>query len=175
MKFEYTGRHIEVTPALRNHVEGHFGKIDHIFNDSSNAHVIIDVDKGKHHSEIVLKWRNRVLTAEAISNDMYKALSKTIDKLEKQALKQKNKVIDKHHKAKKAVEVDPKVNEIEPSPVAPRIIKTRSYAVKPMTDEEAILTLNGEENQFLVYRDAVTENVSVIYKRKDGNYGLIQP
>jgi putative sigma-54 modulation protein len=174
MKYEYTGRHIEVTPALKNHVESQFSRIEHIFNDSSKAHIIIDVDKGKHHAEIVLKWRDRVLTADAVSADMYLALSKTIGKLEKQALKQKNKVIDKHHKAKKASEVAPK-DELEPTPDSPKVIKTKKYSVKPLTEEEAILTLNTDENQFLVFRDADSERVSVIYKRKDGNYGLIQP
>lgn len=175
MKFEYTGRHIEVTPALKKHVENHFSKVEHIFNDSTKAHVIIEVDKGKHYAEIVLKWKDRVFTAEAISTDMYQALTKTIGKLEKQALKQKNKVIDKHHKAKKASKIDPKINEVEPSPDSPRIIHTKKYQVKPMTEEEAILLLKTDENQFLVYRDAVSQKVSVIYKRKDGNYGLIQP
>lgn len=175
MKFEYTGRHIEVTPALKNHVESHFSKVDHIFNDSTKAHVIIEVDKGKHHAEIVLKWKDRVFTADAVSADMYQALSKTIDKLEKQALKQKNKVIDKHHKAKKASEVLPKTNEVKPAPDSPRIIHTKKHPIKPMTEDEAVLMLKSDEDQFLVYRDAISQKVSVIYKRKDGNYGLIQP
>ncbi len=175
MKFEYTGRHIEVTPTLKSHVENHFDRISHIFNGSSNAHVIIEVDKGKHRAEIVLKWRDRVLSANATVSDMHQALSQTIDKLEKQALKIKNKVIDKHHKAKRASEVDPAVDEIKPTPDSPQIIVSKSYAVKPLSDDEAILELNSQENQFLVFREAISENISVIYKRKDGNYGLIQP
>jgi putative sigma-54 modulation protein len=176
MKFEYTGRHIEVTPALKSHVEGHFDRINHLFDGkTAKAHIIIEVERGRHRSEMIVKWRNDVLTANAKSPDMYQSLSMTIDKIEKQALKLKNKVIDKSHKAKKASIVDPKIDEVKPAPNAPRIIAARRYAVKPLTEEEAVMQLNGEENQFLVFRNADDERVSVMYKRKDGNYGLIQP
>jgi putative sigma-54 modulation protein len=176
MKYEYTGRHIEVTPALRNHVESHFERLDHLFSgNNTKAHIIIEVEKGRHRSEIIVKWRDHVLTANSIVSDMYQSLSKTIDKLEKQALRLKNKVIDKHHKATKVSVLDNGKDEVAPTPNTPRIMDVESYVVKPMTDEEAVLHLNGQENQFLVFRDAETEKVSVIYKRKDGNYGLIQP
>lgn len=175
MKFEYTGRHIEVTPALRSHVEEHFERLDHLFEGNSNAHVIIEVERGKHRSEVIVKWRKEVLTANTSVSDMYKSLSQTIDKIEKQALKLKTKITDKQHKAKKVSTIPPKIDEVKPTANAPKIINTRNYAVKPMTDEEAVLLLNDEENQFLVFRNAANESVSVIYKRKDGNYGLIQP
>ena len=176
MKFEYTGRHIDVTPALRSHVEEHFERISHLFDgDSANAHVIIEVEKGRHHSEIVVKWRKEVLTANTKNSDMYQSLSQTIMKIEKQALKLKNKITDKHHKAKKVGTIAPVEEAIEPAPNSPRIIDSNSYAVKPMTAEEAVLRLGDEENQFLVFRNADNERISVIYKRKDGNYGLITP
>ena len=176
MKFEYTGRHIDVTPALKSHVEEHFARINHLFDGkTAKAHVIIEVERGRHRSEIIVKWRNDVLTANAKSPDMYQSLSMTIDKIEKQALKLKNKVIDKSHKAKKAAAVDPKIDEVKPAPVGPRIIAAHRYAVKPLTEEEAVMQLVDEENQFIVFRNADNERVSVMYKRTDGNYGLIQP
>jgi putative sigma-54 modulation protein len=176
MKFEYTGRHIDVTPALRNHVEEHFGRLSHLFDgDNAKAHVIIEVEKNRNRSEIVVNWRKEVLTANTINSDMYKSLSQTIDKIEKQALKLKRKITDKHHKVKKVSMITPKTEEITPAPVSPRIVNTRNYAVKPMTDEEAVLRLHAEENQFLVFRNADDERISVIYKRKDGDYGLITP
>jgi putative sigma-54 modulation protein len=176
MKFEYTGRHMEVTPALRSHVEEHFQRLDHLFDGQAlNAHVIIEVEKGRHRSEMIVKWRNEVLTANSTLADMYQSLSKTIDKIEKQALKIKNKIIDKHHKAKKVTAVATPVDEVAPAPDAPKIVSANRYAVKPMTADEAVLRLNDEENQFLVFRNAEDERFSVIYKRKDGDYGLIQP
>ncbi len=176
MKFEYTGRHIEVTAALRSHVEEHFSRLNHLFDgDNVKAHVIIEVEKGRHRSEIIVKWRKEVLTANTRNTDMYKSLSQTIDKIEKQALKTKNKVIDKSHRAKKVSVIAPVEIDLPPAPSEPRVISSNTYAVKPMTTDEAVMRLNDDENQFLVFRNAEDEHVSVIYKRKDGNYGLIAP
>ncbi len=176
MKFEYTGRHIEVTPAMRSHVEEHFGRLNHLFDgNNSKAHIIIEVERGRHRSEIIVKWRKEVLTATATLDDMYLALSKSIDKIEKQANRLRKKVIDKSHKAKKVSEVTVDEQEVEPSPDTPRIIASKRYAIKPMRSEEAVLVLNAQEDQFLVFRNADNENISIIYKRKDGNYGLIEP
>jgi len=176
MKYEYTGRHIEVTPALRSHVEEHFGRLKHLFNgNATKAHIIIEVERGRHRSEIVVNWRNEVLAAATSLSDMYKSLSQTIDKIEKQALRIKNKVIDKHHRAKKVGAVTANSASVKPSPGNPRIINARRYSVKPMTAEEAVMNLEEQENQFLVFRNAENERLSVLYKRKDGNFGLIQP
>ena len=103
MNIEFTGRHIEVTPAIKSHIEDHFDKIDHLFDGKpAKAHVIIEVERGMHRSEVIINWRNEVLTAESSISDMYQSLSQTIDKIEKQARKLKDKVIDKSHKAIKA-------------------------------------------------------------------------
>lgn len=177
MIFEYTGRHIDVTPALRAHVEQHFSRIDHLFNGKdTKAHVIIEVERGRHRSEIILNWRNDVLTANTKLPDMYQSLSQTIDKIEKQALKLKKKVIDKSHRAEKAAVVLQQDSEIKLSPATTsRIIKEQRYVIKPMTGEEAAMLLEDNHNGFLVFRNAENERVSIVYKRKDGNFGLIEP
>ena len=176
MKFEYTGRHIEVTPALRSHVEDHFGRIRHLFNgNSAKAHVIISVERGRHRSEIIVNWRREVLTATTTQNDMYQSLSQTVAKIEKQALKLKNKVVDRSHRAVKVGEATSRGSEVPPEPSGPRIINARRYTVKPMTAQEAAMRLDGAEDQFIVFRNSDDQRLGVIYKRKDGNFGLIQP
>lgn len=176
MKFEYTGRHIDVTPALRSHVEAHFDRIAHLFNGKpAKAHVIIEVERGRHRSEVVLNWRNDVLTATTSNSDMYQSLSQTIDKIEKQALKLKNKVIDKSHRAKRATTIVPNPSDVKPEPSGPRVIKTKRYAVKPVTVDEAAMLLSDERDGFLVFRNSENQKISVIHTRKDGNYGLIEP
>jgi putative sigma-54 modulation protein len=179
MKFEYTGRHLDVTPTLRTHVEDHFSKIDHIFDDSTaRAHVIIEVNKNRHIGEVVLHWREHTLTATDTNADMYQALSRAIAKIEKQAVKLKKKIIERSHSGQplsSLTPIDGDGRAVEAAPVAGRIISARRYTVKPMTAEEAALRLSDEADQFLVFRDADTSRVSVLYKRKDGNYGLIQP
>ena len=176
MKIEFTGRHIEVTPALRSHVEDHFSRIRHLFNgNSAKAHVIISVERGRHRSEIIVNWRREVLTATTTQNDMYQSLSQTVAKIEKQALKLKNKVVDKSHRAVKVGEATSRDGEVAPAPSGPRIINARRYAVKPMTAQEAAMRLDEEEAQFLVFTNSDDQRLGVIYKRKDGNFGLIQP
>ena len=178
MKFEYTGRHVEVSPAIRRHVEDHFKKLDHVFNGDStlSTHVIIDVEKNRQIGEIIVQWRDYTLTAKDTNADMYMALTRAMAKIEKQAIKLKKKIIDRSRSAKPISQVAPQPDgQLEASPRPPRIIPARRYAVKPMTAEEAAMRLSGETDQFLVFRDADTERLGVIYKRNDGNYGLIEP
>jgi putative sigma-54 modulation protein len=185
MDFEYTGRHVEVTPAIRRHVEEHFGKVESLFGNASTAraHVIIDVNKNRHNAEILLHWREHTLTAKDTNADMYQALTRCIDKIEKQAVRLKKKIIERRQSATPLSALAPDADadadgarpSDNPAPPGPRIINARRYRVKPMTAEEAMLALAEEANQFLVFRDADTNSLSVLYKRKDGNYGLIQP
>jgi putative sigma-54 modulation protein len=177
MEFEYTGRHVDVTPALRAHVEDHFQKIDHIFNDTTaRAHVIIEVEKNRQIGEVLVHWRDHTLTATDTNADMYLALTRAIAKIEKQALKLKKKIIDRKQGAKRISAVAPQPDgQLDASPATPRIVSARRYNVKPMTAEEAAMQLTSETDQFLVFRDADTNRVGVLYKRKDGNFGLIEP
>ena len=178
MKFEYTGRHIEVTPAIRNHVEEQFSKLEHIFNGSTNTrvHVILAVEKSRQTGEIVVHWRDHTLTAADTNVDMYMALSRAVGKIEKQALRLKKKIIDRKHTARKTASVAPNPDgQIEATPPPVRIIAARRYAIKPMTAEEAALDLSSTVNNFVVFRDADTNRVGVLYKRQDGNFGLIEP
>jgi len=184
MDFEYTGRHVDVTPAIRRHVEEHFGKLDTLFENSTTAraHVIIDVVKNRHIAEILFHWREHTLTAKDTNADMYQALTRCIDKIEKQALKMRKKLIERKQQAVPLSAVAPEVAgdggapPAEPAaPRAPRIIAARRYRIKPMTAEEAAMTLADDGDQFVVFRDSDSDRLSVLYKRKDGNFGLIQP
>jgi putative sigma-54 modulation protein len=177
MKFEYTGRHVEVSPGIRKHVEGHFKKLDHVFNGTAaSTHVIITVEKNRHIGELVVQWRDHTLTAKEVNADMYMALTRAMEKVEKQAIKLKKKIIDRKQGARRTGSVAPSPDgQLEATPRPPRIVSARRYSIKPMTAEEAALRLNAETDQFVVFRDADTERVGVLYKRKDGNYGLIEP
>lgn len=177
MVFEYTGRHVEVTPALRRHVEEHFKKFDHIF-DSANVrtHVVIEVEKGRQTGEVMVHWLDHTLTASDTNADMYMALTRAIGKIEKQALKLKKRIIDRKHTAKRTAEVAPSPDgQLEASPRPARIIPARRYSIKPMTAEEAAMEVSAKTDHFLVFRDADTNRIGVLYKRQDGNFGLIEP
>lgn len=177
MKFEYTGRHVDVSPAIRRHVEDHFKKLDHIFNGTPlRTHVVIEVEKNRHIGEIIVYWREHTLTAKDTNVDMYMALTRAMAKIEKQAVKLKKKIIDRKQSGKSTSRVAPEPDgHLEAFPRPPRIVAARRYSVKPMTAEEAALRLSDQPDQFLVFRDADTSRLGVLYKRKDGNYGLIEP
>jgi putative sigma-54 modulation protein len=176
MKFEYTGRHIVVTPAIRAHVKDHFRKLDHVFNDSTaSAHIIIEVEKNRHIGEVLVHWRDHTLTARDTNSDMYQALTRAITKIEKQALKLKGKIVERKRGTRVSEMAPTPGGQVEASPQTPRIVTARRYQIKPMTAEEAAMTLSEDGNQFLVFRDADTDRIGVLYKRKDGNFGLIEP
>lgn len=175
MKFEYTGRHVEVTPSIRRHVEEHFHKIGHIFDDSTaSAHVIIEVEKNRQTGEILVHWRDHTLTARDTNADMYQALTRAIDKIETQAVKLKKKIVGRRRNGKNGTPPPDDAQQVEATPLPARIIQARNYPIKPMTAEEAALNLQNDANQFLLFRDADTDRVAVLYKRKDGNFGLIE-
>jgi putative sigma-54 modulation protein len=178
MKIELTGRHIEITPAIREHVEKQLGKLKQFFDGkiTAKAHVVLTVEKKRQKAEIVFNWRDHVLKAATSDSDLYQAVNQAVEKLDKQAQKLKEKTITRRHHAQPFAAVAPAPEgSIAAAPLPPRIIPIDGNELKPMTAEEAVLSLNGDNSQFVVFRDAETEQVSVVYKRSDGNFGLIQP
>ena len=179
MKFEFTGRHIDVTPALKAHVDEHFSRLGELFDGKpASAHVIMEVEKpGFHRSEIVLTWRGETITASSTDNDMYLSLNQTIDKLEKQARKVHDKLIDRSHRGTKtSVVVAEPPDRAALIASAPRIIDMDGGDAKPMTPDEAVIELESGSQAFVAFRDASDNNgAAVLFKRADGNYGLIHP
>ena len=177
MTFEYTGRHVEVTPAIRSHVEEQFKKLNNIFNGTEpRVHVILEVEKNRQTGEVIVHWRDHTLTATDTNADMYMALSRAIGKIEKQARKLKTKIIDRKHNSPRTSSAAPNPDgQVQAAPAPVRIINARRYNVKPMTAEEAALELADKTDHFIVFRDADTSRVGVLYKRQDGNFGLIEP
>lgn len=177
MKIEFTGRNFTVSPAIKKHTLEHFGKLDPFLNGSTVAHIILSIEKHHRHvAEVIVHWKDRELTSNADTSDMYISVTQAINKLHRQVQKLKGKIIDRKHHAVATKLVAPSPQpEVAPAANAPRIIRSRRYSVKPMTPEEAMLTVASDSEQFLVFRDAETERIGVMYKRKDGNFGLIEP
>ncbi|MFN0121423.1 MAG: ribosome hibernation-promoting factor, HPF/YfiA family [Blastocatellia bacterium] len=177
MQLEFTGRNFTLTPAIRRHANDHFEKITTVLGSAFKAHIILSVEKHHRHvAEIVVTWHDHALTGKADSTDMYASLSQAIEKLKRQLLKVKGKLIYNKQHATTASEA-PFVTEApaRPEKRAPRIIRSRGNQAKPMTPDEARLNLESNGEQFVVFRDAGSNRVGVMYKRKDGNFGLIEP
>lgn|SRR5262245_43768065 len=180
MKIEFTARNFTISPAIRRHITVHFKKIITVLNGATRAHVILSVEKHHRHvAEIVVNWHDRALTSKAKTSDMYASTLQAIDKMRRQAVKIKGKIIDRKHHAPSAATVAPSplplVQPDIPDIPTPRIIRSRRYSVKPMTPEEAIIQVEESDEQFFVFRDADTDRIGVVYRRNDGNFGLIEP
>ena len=177
MKIEFTGRNFTLSPPIKRHVNEHLKRIDSVLNGAIHAHIILSIEKHhRHFVEIIINWHDRALTSAAETNDMYVSVAQAVDRLRRQVLKVKGKIIDrKHHALATSIVAPSPTPPVAPAAPAPRIIRSRRYSVKPMTPEEAVLSVSEAPEQFLVFRDAETQRVGVIYKRKDGNFGLIEP
>lgn len=177
MKIEFTGRNFTVSPAIKKHTQEHFAKLDSLLVKATKAHIILSVHKHHNHiAEIVVHWKEHELTSTVTTSDMYASVAQAINKLHRQAQKLKGKIIDrKHHAVPAKLAAAPAETAAGANNGSPRIIRSRRYSIKPMTPEEAMLQVAGDAEQFLVFRDAETERIGVMYKRKDGNFGLIEP
>ena len=128
MKFDYTGRHIEVTPAIRAHLENNFTKLAPLFkNNDVEIHAILSVEKTRQIAELNVKWRDRNLSIKDSNKDMYQAITKAVAKIEKQALKFKEKKVKQKQSATKRAAVAKDMDgEIEAAPLPPKIIDRQS-------------------------------------------------
>jgi putative sigma-54 modulation protein len=178
MNVEITGRHVLITPAIRTYVLKRLRKFAKIFGDDINFHVIIDVEKERQTAEVLLKSKLLDLTGKGQTDDMYNSIVRAIEKLERQALKHKSKIIEGKRQRAKAKSIAVKLGIGEPSS---RVLVQRSNGVeeeeaqrKPMAVEEAVIELNHSEYPFVVFRNSESGSVNVLYRRKDGSLGLIR-
>ncbi|HXG65783.1 MAG TPA: ribosome-associated translation inhibitor RaiA [Blastocatellia bacterium] len=177
MEFEFTGRHVHINPEIERHVRKELGKLDRVLDSAPvRAHVIASAEKRQVSAEIVVYWREHVFTGVAENSDLLQAISVAAEKVEKQVFRLKEKFQTQKRKRMAIKEVAPVPGgPIPAAPPAPRIITARRYRVKPMTPEEAAVLVEDSNDQFIVFRDAETNKVGVLYKRNDGNFGLIEP
>jgi len=169
------GKNIEITPALKDYVEKRIGKVTKYFDNVGDITVILTVEKGRHIVEVTVPLNGMLLRGEEATTDMYTSVDLVIEKLEKQIDKYKTKIGRKLRtgafKAEFAASAVTDALDGEDFP----LVKTKRFAVKPMDVQEAIMQMNLINHDFYVFTNADTEEVNVVYRRKDGNYGLIEP
>jgi putative sigma-54 modulation protein len=177
MEFEFTGRHIDITPAVERLVRKELGKLDRILDSAPiRTHVTVSAEKHRKRTEIVVYWRDSVFTAVGENSDLTQSVAAAAARVQKQGLRLKEKFQARKRGRQPAKAVAPiPGGAIEAAPNAPRIVLQRRYRVKPMTPEEAAIMLGDSDDQFIVFRDADTNRVGVLYNRTDGNFGLIEP
>ncbi|MDQ3487468.1 MAG: ribosome-associated translation inhibitor RaiA [Acidobacteriota bacterium] len=182
MRLDITGRHVTVTPALRQLITKRLATLERVLNDSAiSALVIVTKEKYRHRVEMAIHTRgDHTLSGNAEDTSWPLAIRQASIKIEQQAKKLKGKWDSRKRQTAKVVrnrkvETAPETAESAPISTAPRVIKATRYAVKPMSVEDASLRLDEGDDDFLVFRDTEDDEVAVLYRRTDGNFGLIQP
>ncbi|MBE6098046.1 ribosome hibernation-promoting factor, HPF/YfiA family [Schwartzia succinivorans] len=178
--FTVRGKNMEITPALRDYVEKRVGKVTKYFEHVGEITVLLTVSKGRHIVEVTVPVEGGVLLrGEEATMDMYTSIDLVVEKLERQIHKHKTKLQRRFRGG--GFKADMVKDEARPAPEAPAddedytIVKTKRFTVKPMDVQEAIMEMNMLNHDFYMFRNAETEEVCVVYRRTDGNYGLIEP
>ena len=177
-----TGRHVSITEAIKNYA---LTKVEHLHLDYPRiieAHVILDVEKHRHFAEIILHCTNHItIEASHETDDMYASIDGVAAKTAQQMRKYKTKILRNHrprrqsirHIEEQVLHIEDTFHEIEES--EPSVIKTERYPVKPMFVDEAVLQIEMSNRQFVVFLNAKTEKVNILYRRKGDGFGLIEP
>lgn len=173
MNVQLYGKNIEITDALRNYVEQRLTKLDRFFENSIGAQVALSVQKERQTIEVTIPVDGGLLRAEETDASMYTAVDLVLDKLERQMRKYKAR-----HRKTRHTGVKPWSEEVpteEEEADSDEVVREKRFTLKPMTLEEAKMQLNLLGHDFFVYRDASSEGVNVLYRRRNGGYGLIVP
>lgn len=163
-----------MTEAMEGNFETKLSRLDKYFNGEQEAKVTVSNLKNQQKVEVTIPFNTGVVRAEAIDDDVYNALDLAIEKLKKQLAKQKDKLMKKPHGSIRFESIEsyePAGHQEEDE----KIIRRKEFEYKPMSEEDAILQLELLGHDFFVFDNFETNKVSVVYKRKDGNYGLIEP
>ena len=179
MRLQVKGRNLEISEQIREYAEEKMGKLDRIVSDPTRVELELAVEKNPsisdHHVAEATVWtKGPVLRAREASGDMKASIDQLVTKLERQVkrYREKRRVAPRRH-ARDGIPVEVPPVELEEDETA--IVKTKQFSVTPMSAEEAVLQLELVGHDFFVFRNAETETINVVYRRRDGDYGLIEP
>ena len=176
MELKIRGDKIKITKSMKDYIEDKLSKLDKYLEKSNDvsANVMVKVRGHEQKVEITIPLKSFILRSEEIQEDFYAAVDKTIDKLERQIRKNKTRLMTKHEKASfdfnfESIDIDKKEEKDQK-----KVVKRKAIEIKPMSEEEAILQMELLGHEFFMYKDSETMEVAVVYKRKDGNYGVLE-
>ena len=179
-----TGRHLQITAAINDYVTRKIESLHLDYPKIIDTHVILEVEKYRHSAEVILICSNHItIEAREETNDMYAAIDAVVDKVARQMRKYKTRLMKKHrprhdithHLEEHILESEPVDLDGEEDGVHHPVVRTERHPVKPMFVDEAVLQLEMSTRQFLVFMDARSRRVNVLYRRKSGDFGLIDP
>ena len=172
MRISISGKNLEISSNMRDIAEKKLSKLDRYFPQDTEAQVTLSVEKNRHIVEVTIPHEGRIIRGEEVSSDMYASFDNIVEKLEKQ-------IVHNRTRLAKGLRQDafndlPAFDEDEEDE-GPQIVRVKQFSVKPMSEEEAMLQLELLGHAFYVFRNVDSNEINVLYKRKDGNFGLIEP
>ena len=175
MQTSVTFKNIDPSENLKSYVSDKLDRFDKYLDNPAEANVVLTVEKFRHIAEINIAGDKLTIIGSEQTNDMYSAIDMALDKLEKQIKKNKEKIRERRSASKNRNRSMLEETDILPDEDAERQVKIRNIEYKPMDIEEAVLQMDLIEDNFLVFTNARSDRINVLYRRKDGHYGLIQP
>lgn len=172
MNIIVTGRHLDITPALKKYAEEKIKKFSRYLSNISEAIVTLSVEKYRHKVEVLLKVNGVLIQAEGITGEIYSSIDEVVEKLERQVKKYKEKLVSHRKGEGKTGDIQPEASPLEETG---RIIKNKKFELKPMSPDEAAMQMELLDKDFFVFTNDGSGNINVIYRRQDGNFGLIEP
>ncbi|MBC7194085.1 MAG: ribosome-associated translation inhibitor RaiA [Caldisericia bacterium] len=174
MKLIVQGKGMNLTDDVINYAEKRFATAERFFENIQEANLIISKERGLFKSEVTISMSGTVIRGESRTQDIYSSIDDVLDKIKRQIKKYKEGFVEKRRETKKLLE---KVEGANPTEVeeVPKIVKVKKFTLKPMDEEEAIMQMELLGHTFFVFLNSNTDKINVIYKRTDGNYGLIEP
>lgn len=173
MKIIIIGKNLEVSEGLKKAVEDKIGKLEKYFSEDTTAKVTLSVERERQKIEVTIPVKGNIIRSEQTSTDMYVSIDLVQEIIERQLKKYKNKLIDK--KQNVASFSDTFIEKVEDDEEEIKIVRTKQFDIKPMYPEDACVQMELLGHDFYVFCNAETEQVCVVYKRKGGTYGLIEP
>lgn len=175
MQITVRGRNVEITDSLRDYVEKKVGRLERQFDNAVAATVTMNVERDRHTVEVTMPLNGMVLRGEETTGDMYSAVDLVVDKLERQIAKYKTRISRRLRSGDEKLTAEASAPEADRDDKEPRIVRTKRFNLKPMTLDEAVLQLGLIGHDFFIFTNAETDRINVLYRRRDGNYGLIEP
>ena len=172
MNILVNGRHLEITPALKSYAEEKIKKFERYSSDITEATVTLSVEKYRHKAEVLLKTNGMLIQAESVTGEIYSAIDEVSEKLDRQLKKYKEKLASHRKGPGKNTETAPEPSSLREGA---RIIKNKRFELKPMSSDEASMQMELLDKSFYVFINDISGDINVIYRRQDGNFGLIEP
>lgn len=173
MNYIISGKNIDVTEGLKQSIYDKLGRLEKFFSDDTNIQVTFSVEKERQKIEVTIPMKGHIIRAEQVSDDMYVSIDMVVEVIERQVTRYKKKILDQAQDA--AYFQNNFIEEEDMDDEEIKIIRSKRFAVKPMYPEDACIQMELLGHNFFVFRNAETEEVNVVYKRKGNTYGLIEP